>query len=456
MRTFYKDEENPYDVIKNTTTTVFRDEQTEATPNTLPEEPIIQNLDDASRRLDTSKTGTLKVGQDTNTGGINRADVSTDIVFWAGATQDNRNTAPFRVDAAGNLVASSATIDGYLVGGGSTNYGDSSDGSITFDGTSTVLGIVPVTGTYTLTRDIQCIFLTVNSGVTLITAGYVIYGTGTLTNNGTVKNDAVSGGGNAVTTVAGIAGVGGLGGTIQAGVNGVAGVAGVINAPGVNGINGIAKTGINVYGVTGGNGGSTSVLLNSGGTGGAAGVLTSENLSVTFPVHATSSGTITGSTTGVTELVLNTIKAYFTGSVGGVNFGVNSGSGSGASGASDGTGSASGAGGGSGGSGGAVAIIFSDIINNGTISANGRNGGNGADYSTPGFNPAAGGGGGGGGSGGVIFLVYFTYTNTGTLSTSGGTGGAFGLGGTFGGGIGTNGTAGSNGNTGLVFRLLNS
>ena len=76
---------------------------------------IIQNIDEAGRRLNVAETGTIKVGIAANTGGINRANFSTDIVFWAGATQENRTTAPFRVDAAGNLTATSATIGGSLL-----------------------------------------------------------------------------------------------------------------------------------------------------------------------------------------------------------------------------------------------------------------------------------------------------------------------------------------------------
>jgi len=35
-------------------------------------------------------------------------------------------------------------------------FGDGSDGTVTFDGTSTVLGLVPSSSTYTLNRSIFC------------------------------------------------------------------------------------------------------------------------------------------------------------------------------------------------------------------------------------------------------------------------------------------------------------
>ena len=73
-------------------------------------------------------------------------------------------------------------------------FGDGSDGSVTFDGTSTVLGLVPSSSTYTLNRSIFCVDLTVNSGATIITAGYKIFCAGTLINNGTISNAGKVGG----------------------------------------------------------------------------------------------------------------------------------------------------------------------------------------------------------------------------------------------------------------------
>jgi hypothetical protein len=50
-------------------------------------------------------------------------------------------------------------------------YGDGADGYPVFDGTTTVLGLAPSSSIYTLTRDLQCAGITVNTGVTIQTAG---------------------------------------------------------------------------------------------------------------------------------------------------------------------------------------------------------------------------------------------------------------------------------------------
>lgn len=118
-RIFFKDEENPYDLVGGTTPSVpkteYRDEVKPIEGVVItPDDNIIHNFDEPSRRLDTGSTGTIKVGVETNTGGITNASISTDIVIWAGSTQSSRATAPFRVNAAGDLVATSATITGSI------------------------------------------------------------------------------------------------------------------------------------------------------------------------------------------------------------------------------------------------------------------------------------------------------------------------------------------------------
>ena len=91
--------------------------------------------------------------------------------------------------------------------------------------------------------------------------------------------------------------------------------------------------------------------------------------------------------------------------------------------------------GGAGGAGGAgIAIMAAEVINRGTISANGSSGGGGGSRA----------GGGGGGSGGCIAVIAQTISNTGIISATGGAGGA--------GGIyeGGNGGAGSDGITRII------
>lgn len=79
------------------------------------------------------------VGQEANSGGVNAAGQGSDIVFWAGSTHSNRATAPFRVDAAGNLNATSATLSGVAVNTKGNFGGDGSDGALTItSGTTTI------------------------------------------------------------------------------------------------------------------------------------------------------------------------------------------------------------------------------------------------------------------------------------------------------------------------------
>ena len=76
-----------------------------------------------------ANTANISVGTGSNLAGMNSADAAGDIAFWAGNTFANRASAPFRVTAAGSLVASSATITGTI---------NATSG--TFSGTITVSG----------------------------------------------------------------------------------------------------------------------------------------------------------------------------------------------------------------------------------------------------------------------------------------------------------------------------
>ena len=64
----------------------------------------------------------IVAGQGANSGGINAAGASGDIVIWAGSAHSDRATAPFRVDAAGNLVATSVTVLNVLLGIQATDF----------------------------------------------------------------------------------------------------------------------------------------------------------------------------------------------------------------------------------------------------------------------------------------------------------------------------------------------
>jgi len=344
-----------------------------------------------------------------------------------------------------NTFTATTTFDGAISG---KNLGFGYDGTIVFDGSSTILGLVPSGSAYTLTRDIQAINLTVNSGVTINTAGYFIYARGTLTNGGTIQNNG------AVGTAGGSGGAGGAGGAGGSGTagttGGIGGTNGGVNTPGNNGGAGGNKTAVGVVGIAGGAGGVSGGY--SGGVGGVAGTLTAENLSITFPAITTmstsTSGTVSGTSGGTTEVWGTTTpnsKAYPIGSTNGTTFGINSGSGGGGGGGSGANEAGGGTGGGGGGGGGNVTLFAYDFVNTGTIRSLGGNGGNGANGTG---SAGAGGGGGSGGAGGVIILTYYTYSNTGTYSVAGGTAGSAGSGSGAGAGV-----AGNAGTTGKIFRI---
>jgi hypothetical protein len=62
-------------------------------------------------------------------------------------------------------------------------YGTGMDGSVTLDGTTTILSMAPSSSVYTMTRDIYCYNLTINASVTLKTAGYRLFVKNILTLN---------------------------------------------------------------------------------------------------------------------------------------------------------------------------------------------------------------------------------------------------------------------------------
>lgn len=62
-------------------------------------------------------TANIIVGTGATAGGLNSANASGDIVFWAGSTFANRATAPFRVTAGGAVVGTSVTLTGSTLNG---------------------------------------------------------------------------------------------------------------------------------------------------------------------------------------------------------------------------------------------------------------------------------------------------------------------------------------------------
>lgn len=349
----------------------------------------------------------------------------------------------------GSIVIPPQTYNDFL--------GDGSDGGVVFDGSTTILGFVPSSSIYTMTRDIFCTSITINSGVTVKQNGYQIFCQGILTINGNIQRNGNNGGnggngGNAVgnnsTGTLGTAGT--AGSALPAGSLPIA-VAGAVGGQGQgsslafsNGANGtniaysLAGTALNaVNGGAAGTGAISGIPVQPTGTHGTAGLISA---STTASVH-----------------LLKTFVNLF--DANGAFLGIPSGSGGGGANGGENNQSASvsatGGGGGGGGSAspGGMMMIFALGIIIGiagsitSIGGNGGTGGNGGNASGASFNQAGGGGGGGApGNGGIIGLIYHTLTNNGLISVAAGT---IGVGGTLGSG-GTGGTASSNGVTGVA------
>lgn len=258
--------------------------------------------------------------------------------------------------------------------------GDGSDGSVIFDGAATLLSMVPAANVYTMTRDIYCRDITLNTGITLKTNNFRIFCCGSLTNTGTISNDG-NAGGNAVVGTPGAAGTATPTGTLPATLAG--GIGGVVGGAGAAGAAAVAADGP----ILGGNGGTGGTAGGAGGAGGAT--ANTANINAARQVFALASG--------------SAVSAASTGKILFIQGGQGGGGGGGQA--------ATNAGGGAGASGGVVLIVCQTLINNGTISAKGGNGG-----TAPGT--AAGGSGGGGGV--IIILTTNPQRLLGTLAVEGG------------------------------------
>jgi hypothetical protein len=366
-------------------------------------------------------------------------------------------------------IATTAFVTAAVGPGGSGAYfawgGDGSDGAAVFNGSSTVLGLVPSASVYTLVRDIVCTDITVNSGVTLITANYAVFATGTATINGTIHND----GGTASNGQTATSATGGTGGNVGVRTSSPGGNDGHYNrlinpVAGTAGGNGGTAAGTQAAAATAGTGVSNTPLDGTGaagatgssggkggtGTSGAGGAV---RTGATGGAAFASVSWQTGRTAAVAAsgIAFNAVTPHFVQASNAGNGGAPGGGGGGGDGTNSGGGG--GGGGGEGGSGG-VCAIFAHTISigaTGIVRANGGRGGNGGNGRTQTVGNVGGGGGGAGGSGGVggiVWLIYHRYTNAGTVQANGGTGGT---GGTKGSPAGTgtdDATGGANGPTG--------
>lgn len=344
------------------------------------------------------------------------------------------------------------------------SYGDGSDGVVAFDGVTTVLGLAPSTGVYTLTRDIYLASgSSIAATVTIKTANYRIYCNGTLTLNGTIDNSGATGGagGAAVADAAGAAGTAATAlsaGSCQAATAAVAGGAGgagstTTGAAGGNGNNGTAIT--NSIGVVsgvvpaaaglGGAGTSAAGAAGTAGTDGTVGALASTTSGArAMPLVFYFLGV--GNSGVIAAWKGNGCPASAAGGSAGGGDSTNKGGGGGGS-------------GGNGGNGGYMALAFYKLVGSGTISSNGGTGGaGGAGGNAAAGNCGGGGGGAGGvgGTGGVIVFLYHDLTAwTGAIVAGGGPGGAGAAGGTkqgtgVAGGVGATGTTG---HAGIIIKV---
>jgi hypothetical protein len=268
--------------------------------------------------------------------------------------------------------------------------GDGSDGNLLFDGASTVLGMVPSSSTYTLTRDIFARNMVVAANAFITTNNFRIFGTGTLTNYGVILNSGLPGA-SAVTSTPGTGGaviaVQTLSATIQGGTGGA--VAGAGNAGGT---------------ATAANG---PILGGRGGDGATAGAAGGAGGNVTNTANLNSARTLLSTTTGMGMPSAASPNRQMT---------IQGGQGGGGGGGQ----AATNAGGGGGAGAGVIVLCFQTILNLGVIAAIGGTGGTAPVGSTA--------GGGGGGGGGVVFMTTMNLMSAGSIFVQGGRAGVGGAG----------------------------
>lgn len=311
-------------------------------------------------------------------------------------------------------------------------FGDGSDGAAVLDGTNTYAFLSKAGSIYTMTRDIYCTDLTINSGSFLKPSGFRIFVKGTFSGSGTIQYNG-SNGGNASGMTGGAAGaalsttgffknIAGTAGSNGALANGVASTATA---------GGNANPSIGASGSAGSRGGGRADAPNTTPTAGAK-----TSPSFRFPV--------------LKSLVIPCIDVTNTGTIAQILGSAGSSGGSGGhgytySGLYGNVSGDAGGGGGAGSTGGTIFLVCKVYAGTVTFEATGGNGGNGVNNTANG----GGGGGGAGAAGGVVVVVYGSKTATPVYTLTGGTGGTG----------GTNGnapnipTSGANGNTGISYEI---
>lgn len=360
--------------------------------------PATGSFEITFRSLDATTTFVTTAGQGTpGTPGTNGTDGNT-IRTTTGAPSNGVGVnGDYAYDFTARIMygpkAAGAWPAGLALGSSSSVglFGDGTDGAATLDGSASVGWATRSGSVYTVTQAVNLTALTINSGVTLVPAGWPVFVSGTLTNNGTIGI-----GGNAA-TAGGVAGSGTAAGRHAGGQPGGAG-----------------NTGAGTAGTTGGGpslGGIGGV--GSSGAAGAAGARTIASTTILHSVFAQPPVGLVGS------YVLGAVTRIVTGGPGG------------GGGGGDGTNK-----GGGGGGGGPCVVIFAKVFtNSGVLLSTGGAGGT----------PTTGNCGGGGGGGGGYFLVYSLAAATmGTVTVTGGAAGAA---------VGT-GTAGAVGTDGAALNVV--
>ena len=316
----------------------------------------------------TSESSNIVIG---DAGVISESNVIRIGTQGSGALQQNKC---FLAGIVGVTVSNtqSVTIDsttgqlGVTAFASSASFGDGSDSTQTFDGTTVILGLTPSANVYTLNRDIFLASSTVNNGVTINTNGYRIFCSGILTNNGTIAHNGNNG-----------ANSGTAGAALSVGLSSI-NTGSTLNALGTAG--GAGNTGAGSNGVTGNNI-STAAYGGSGGAGGAGGSGGGTGGILT---------TVTATQGNIRALPWAIMGQLITGALAFIK--VQGGAGGGGGG---GDGVVAGGGGGSGG--GIVILASLFIAGTGSIRARGGNGGSPASGTNV--------GGGASGGGGLVIVV---------------------------------------------------
>jgi hypothetical protein len=356
-----------------------------------------------------ANTANITVGTGATAGGLNTANASGDIIFWAGSTFANRATAPFRVTAGGALVATSATISGYVISTKGVFGGDGSDGALS--GTT----VIDLGGASLVIKNYTSISITGSAAVTFInpaaggtTVIFKSQGNVTLTSSATPMIDCSGlGADGAAVTIDTTAG-GGSNGT--AGTNGVSeisfwltnrGLFGTLNT--TDAIASAATTYTTTYDTTPQQSFNKYpfAFIGAGGGSGSATAIAGGN--VTSGAGSKGGGC----------LIIECAGAWNFTTAGGISV-------AGVVGGNATTGSATQglAGGGGGGGGGYFLALYNTLTaNSGTVTVSGGTGGSGATVGAVGTNRGLSGGGGG------SHLVGTVVASSDGVASAGGVGG---------------------------------